>query len=131
MSFDPGRRLGAGKLLMSILLLVAVARLSLAPALSAPTPKIVSVDVTGNLRVPTQTIMAVVAARPGQPYNPKTVADDLARINALGYFADIAPPLVRARPGGIAITYRVVENPVIPKLRSRGIRRSPATHCWR
>src|SRR5580692_7034005 len=126
MSFDPGRRLSAGKLLMGILLLVVVARLSLAPALSAPTPKIVSVDVTGNLRVPTQTIMAVVASRPGQPYNPKTVQDDLARINALGYFADIAPPLVRARPGGIAITYRVVENPVISKIAFTGNQKVPS-----
>src|SRR5580700_8076060 len=126
MSFDPGRRLAAGKLLMGILLLVVVARLSLAPALSAPTPKIVSVDVTGNLRVPTQTIMAVVASRPGQPYNPKTVSDDLARINALGYFADIAPPLVRARPGGIAITYRVVENPVISKILFTGNQKVPS-----
>ena len=126
MSFDPGRRLGAGKLLMGILLLVVVARLSLAPALSAPTPKIVSVDVTGNLRVPTQTIMAVVASRPGQPYNPKTVSEDLARINALGYFADIAPPLVRARPGGIAITYRVVENPVISKIVFTGNQKVPS-----
>ena len=126
MSLDPGRRLGAGKLLMGILLLVVVARLSLAPALSAPTPKIASVDVTGNLRVPTQTIMAVVASRTGQPYNPKTVQDDLARINALGYFADIAPPLVRARPGGIAITYRVVENPVLSKITFTGNQKVPS-----
>ncbi|MGC1761031.1 MAG: POTRA domain-containing protein, partial [Candidatus Cybelea sp.] len=83
--------------------LLAVAALSIAPAWPAAAPKIVSVDVTGNLHVPTATIMAVVAARPGQPYNPKVVQDDLVRINALGYFADIAPPLVRARPNGIAI----------------------------
>ena len=103
-----------------------VAALNLAPALSAPTPKIVSVDVTGNLRVPTQTIMSVVAARPGQPYNPKMVQDDLARINALGYFADIAPPLVRERPNGIAITYRVVENPVISKIVFTGNQKVPS-----
>ena len=70
--------------------------------------------------------MAVVASRPGQPYNPKTVSEDLARINALGYFADIAPPLVRARPGGIAITYRVVENPVISKIVFTGNQKVPS-----
>jgi outer membrane protein assembly factor BamA len=101
-------------------------QLSLAPASSDPAPKIVSVDVTGNLHVPTATIMAVVAARPGQPYNPKIVQDDLARINALGYFSDIAPPLVRPRPGGVAITYRVVENPVITKILFSGNQKVPS-----
>jgi outer membrane protein insertion porin family len=108
-----------------LLPLLAVAALNIAPAWAAATPKIVSVDVTGNLHVPTATIMAVVAARPGQPYNPKVVQDDLVRINALGYFADIAPPLVRARPNGIAITYRVVENPVITQILFTGNQKVP------
>jgi outer membrane protein assembly factor BamA len=108
-----------------LLPLLAVAALSIAPAWPAAAPKIVSVDVTGNLHVPTATIMAVVAARPGQPYNPKVVQDDLVRINALGYFADIAPPLVRARPNGIAITYRVVENPVITQILFTGNQKVP------
>lgn len=127
MTFDPGPRLGAIKWRLGVLLpLIAFARLSLAPALSAPAPTIVSVDVTGNLHVPTQTIMSVVAVRPGQPYNPKTVQEDLARINALGYFADIAPPLVRERPKGVAITYRVVENPVITRIAFSGNQKVPS-----
>jgi outer membrane protein assembly factor BamA len=104
----------------------AVIGLSIAPAVSAPAPKIVSVDVTGNLHVPTQTIMSVVAARPGQPYDPKVIQEDLARINALGYFADIAPPLVRQRPNGIAITYRVIENPVLTKILFTGNSKVPS-----
>ena len=112
-----------------ILPLLAMLRLCLAPAIAAPAPaapKIVSVDITGNLHVPTATIMSVIGARPGQPYDPKTVQDDLARINALGYFADIAPPLVRARPNGVAITYRVVENPVITKIGFTGNQKVPS-----
>jgi outer membrane protein assembly factor BamA len=127
MTFDPAKRAGTFKRLASILLpLFAVAALSVATARPATAPKIVSVDVTGNLHVPTQTIMSVVAMRPGQPYNPKVVQEDLARINALGYFADIAPPLVRARPNGIAITYRVVENPVITKILFTGNQKVPS-----
>ena len=108
------------------LLVLALALASVAPANSATGPKIVSVDITGNLHVPTATIMAVVLARPGEPYDPKMVQDDLARINALGYFADIAPPLVRARPDGVAITYRVVENPVITKIAFTGNTKVPS-----
>lgn len=126
MTFDPGRRLGALKWCSRILLpLIAAAGLASPAAWSATAPKIVSVDVTGNLHVPTQTIMSVIAARPGQPYNPKVVQEDLARINALGYFADIAPPLVRQRPNGIAITYRVVENPVLTKISFTGNTKVP------
>jgi len=126
MIFDPGRRLGALKRFVGILLiLLSATGLRPTPALSASAPKIVSVDVTGNLHVPTQTIMAVIQARRGQPYNPKVVQEDLARINALGYFADIAPPLIRPRPGGIAITYRVVENPVITKILFAGNAKVP------
>lgn len=114
--------------------LLLPATVSAVMAAQAPSPsnggagsvKIVSVDVTGNLHVPTQTIMSVVAARPGQPYDPAVVQADLARINALGYFADIAPPLVRPRPGGIAITYRVVENPVISKITFTGNQKVPS-----
>jgi outer membrane protein assembly factor BamA len=130
MTFDLRRRVRALMRCVSAMLVpaVALATLGAAPA-SAPAPgvpKIVSVDVTGNLHVPTATIMSVVLARPGQPYDPKIVQEDLARINALGYFADIAPPLIRQRPGGIAITYRVVENPVLTKIVFTGNQRVPS-----
>ena len=87
---------------------------------AAPAEKIVSVDVSGNVHVPTATIMGVIAARPGQPYDPAVVQADLQRIFALGYFADQAAPLIRQRPGGVAITYRVIENPVITKISFNG-----------
>ncbi len=112
---------------VAMLSLLAMTALSIGPVSAAPAePKIVSVDVTGNLHVPTQTIMGVIAVRPGQPYDPKVVQEDLARINALGYFADIAPPLVRQRPRGIAITYRVVENPVLTKIAFTGNQKVPS-----
>ncbi|HZZ65898.1 MAG TPA: POTRA domain-containing protein [Candidatus Baltobacteraceae bacterium] len=96
-------------------------------AQAAPSaPKIVSVDVSGNVHVPTQTILSVVQARPGMPYDPRIVQGDLQRIFALGYFADQAAPLIRQRPGGIAITYRVIENPVITRILFAGNTHVPA-----
>jgi outer membrane protein assembly factor BamA len=89
-------------------------------------PEIVSVDVTGNLHVPTATIMQVIQARPGEVYDPKIVQGDLQRISALGYFADIAAPLIRARPNGIAITYRVIEYPVVTKITFTGNKSVPS-----
>jgi outer membrane protein insertion porin family len=127
MTFDLRRRYRAltgwaGALLALVLSVSFV----IAPASSATNPKIVSVDITGNSHVPTQTIMAVVEARPGDIYDPKVVQQDLDRINALGYFSGIAPPLVRPRPGGVAITYRVIENPVISKISFTGNAKVPS-----
>ncbi len=106
-------------------LVVALTLLGTPAARSASAPKIVSVDVTGNTHVPTATIMQVIQARPGETYDPSIVQADLQRINALGYFADVAPPLVRPRPTGVAITYRVIENPVITKITFTGNKHVP------
>ena len=121
MIFDLRRFAGA-------LLALAIAVTLVAPsaALSASGPKIVSVDVTGNLHVPTSTIMQVVQERPGEAYDPQAVQQDLARINALGFFADVAAPLVRQRPNGVAITYRVIENPVVTKILFTGNNKVPS-----
>src|SRR5579872_3879711 len=107
---------------LSALLALTVVTAAALPVVvrSATAPKIVAVDVTGNVHVPIATIMQVIQAHPGDAYDPKIVQDDLARINALGYFSDIAPPLVRPRPTGVAITYRVIENPVITKVTFAG-----------
>ncbi|MBV9270560.1 MAG: hypothetical protein JO165_05665, partial [Candidatus Eremiobacteraeota bacterium] len=105
-------------LVLALVSLVSV--VTVAPARSAATPTIVSVDVSGNVHVPSDRILAVVQARPGQPYDQKVVQDDLQRIFALGYFADQAAPLIRQRPNGIAITYRVIENPVVTKIQFQG-----------
>lgn len=122
MTFDLRRALLA--LFVVLTFVSPIAALSANGAGAAP--KIVSVDVTGNLHVPTATIMGVVEARPGETYDPKIVQHDLASINALGYFADVAPPLVRARPHGVAITYRVIENPVITKITFTGNKKVPS-----
>ena len=122
MTSSLGRARGALHRCVGLVLALAtiLTLISPVPALSASAPKIVSVDVSGNVHVPTQTIMAVVQARPGQPYDPAVVQGDLQRIFALGYFADQAAPLIRQRPGGVAITYRVIENPVITKIAFQG-----------
>jgi len=79
-------------------------------------PTVVNVDVSGNAHVPTATILSVVRTKPGQPFDEATVRADLQSIFELGYFGDQVPPLIRQRPGGIAITFRVVENPVITRI---------------
>lgn len=83
-------------------------------------PNIVSVDVSGNAHLPTATILSVVRSHPGQPFDERIVREDLQNIYDLGYFSDQVPPLIRQRPDGIAITYRVIENPVISRITFSG-----------
>jgi outer membrane protein assembly factor BamA len=83
-------------------------------------PLVVSVDVSGNAHVPADKILSVVRTRPGQPFDERLVREDLQNIFDLGYFSDQVPPLIRQRPGGIAITYRVIENPVIERITFTG-----------
>ena len=86
----------------------------------ANAPLVVSVDVSGNAHVPTDKILSVVRTRAGQPFDERLVREDLQNIFDLGYFSDQVPPLIRQRPGGIAITYRVIENPVIERITFTG-----------
>ena len=70
--------------------------------------------------MPTDKILSVVRTRAGQPFDERLVREDLQNIFDLGYFSDQVPPLIRQRPDGIAITYRVIENPVIERIAFTG-----------
>lgn len=83
-------------------------------------PTVVSVSVSGNVHVPTDRILAVVKTKVGAPFDEQTVREDLQAINDLGYFADQVPPLIRQRPDGVSVTYRVIENPVIQRVTFTG-----------
>src|SRR5579872_1429370 len=114
-----------------VLCLVAMLAV-LAPAalvVDAQTPstlKVVAVSVTGNVHVPTDRILSVVKTKVGNPFDERTVQEDLANIFALGYFTDQVPPVIQQRPDGIAITFRVIENPVVTKVMFEGNAHVPA-----
>ncbi len=91
------------------------------PAFSAPAaPTVVAVSVTGNTHIPTDRILAVVRTKVGDPFDPAVVQQDLRAIADLGFFADQAPPIIKQRPDGVAVTFRVIENPVVTSIRFNG-----------
>jgi outer membrane protein assembly factor BamA len=83
-------------------------------------PTVVSVSVTGNTHIPSDRILAVVRTKVGDPFDPAIVQQDLRAIADLGFFADQAPPVIRQRPDGVAVTFRVIENPVVTSIRFEG-----------
>ena len=108
-------------LLLIVAVIANVLPLSL-PAYAQPSaaPKVVAVSVTGNVHVPSDRILSVVKTKVGEPFNEQVVQQDLANIFALGYFTDQVPPIIQQRPEGIAITFRVIENPVVSKILFNG-----------
>ena len=91
-----------------------------APISAQSAPTVVSVSVTGNAHVPTDRILSVVSTKPGDPFDPAKVQNDLRAIADLGFFADQAPPIIKQRPDGVAVTFRVIENPVVTKILFEG-----------
>jgi len=94
-----------------------------APArVPANAPQVVDVSVTGNTHIASDRILAVVKTKVGQPFDPAVVTEDLRAINDLGFFADQAPPVIKQRPDGVSVTFRVVENPIVTSIRFQGDR---------
>jgi outer membrane protein assembly factor BamA len=101
--------------------------LVMVPALSqTQAPTVVSVSVTGNAHIATDRILAVVKTKVGDPFNPAVAQEDLRSINDLGFFSDQAPPVIKQRPDGVAITFRVIENPVVTRINFTGNAHVPA-----
>lgn|GEM_PF-394151 len=104
-----------------VLAVLAFIGLVMPAAISAPAaPTVVSVSVTGNAHIPTDRILSVVKTKVGDPFDPAAVQQDLRAIADLGFFADQAPPIIKQRPDGVAITFRVIENPVVSSIRFEG-----------
>ena len=108
----------------TVLAVLAFLGLVMPPAYSAPAappaPTVVSVSVTGNAHIPTDRILSVVKTKVGDPFDPAVVQQDLRSIADLGFFADQAPPIIKQRPDGVAVTFRVIENPVVTSIRFEG-----------
>ncbi len=102
-----------------VLALVALALAAPVPVDAAP-PIVASVSVEGNRHVPTDDILAVITTKPGDPFDPAKIQNDLRAIADLGFFADQAPPTIKQRRDGVAVTFRVVENPVLTAIHFEG-----------
>jgi outer membrane protein insertion porin family len=90
-----------------------------APARAAEQPVIGSVGVDGNRRVESDAILAVVAAKAGQPLDRKKLDADVRAVMKLGFFADVAVVL-RGAPSSPAVIFRVTEKPAVAESKLEG-----------
>ena len=82
----------------------------------APPPPIKRIEISGNMRIPAERILAAVTeTKVGEPPSDEKLRADVRAINDLGWFADVS---VRAdrEPDGMVITFLVTENPVISEI---------------
>ena len=77
------------------------------------------IRVTGNERVARERIVAALTQAMGEPFRPGEVPEDLRRVFALEQFSDVQI-LVEPVEGGVAYVVRVVERPVVARVRIVG-----------
>ncbi len=107
--------------LSAFFMLMIMGSMLLAPVLvGAHETRVVSISVSGNAHIPSDQIVSSLRTAVGRPFNPDALRDDLRTILASGYFIDQVAPTIRHRSDGVAITFHVIENPVISKIAFKG-----------
>lgn len=76
---------------------------------------VTDVRIEGVRRQPEQTILNLLKTRPGRPYNPAEIQDDIRKLMQTNWFADVRPAEART-PDGVIIIFRVVERPTIKEI---------------
>lgn len=82
-------------------------------------PRIVNIEVTGNVQIPDEEILQVVSTRIGDPLLEPRIRRDMQAIFDLGYFTDVRLDTPLA-PGGLRLIFRVLENPMVNEIRLVG-----------
>jgi outer membrane protein insertion porin family len=77
---------------------------------AADSEKVVRIDVIGNEKIDRGVVLNAVKTKPGDPYDPAKIAEDLKNIYKTGFFSDVIVD-TKDVEGGKAITFVVVERP--------------------
>ena len=106
-----------GALLRMLILVTAIfivgANAAAQAAVDTTTPvRILSIDVSGNHFVETETVLAKIQSRPGQPLNRKTISRDVRRLFDSGFFSDVRVVGHRSAEG-VKLVFEVEEYPLI------------------
>ncbi|MBI4768102.1 MAG: outer membrane protein assembly factor BamA [Deltaproteobacteria bacterium] len=77
--------------------------------------KIIGISIKGNQRIETQTIEKELKSKPGEPYIPEFLDQDLRAIFKMGFFSDVRLE-VEENPRGKLITFVVEERPFVKRV---------------
>jgi len=90
----------------------------------AAAPLIDEIEVLGNRRVPAETVLYHLQSKRGDPYDPGRARRDFEAVLALGFFDPLRSRLWHGPGprGGLTLTFRLSEYPVIRDLRYEGLK---------
>ena len=86
---------------------------------AAEEPKITMVEVQGNRRIETATILAKIKTREGNTFSPSQIKEDIKTLYQLGHFEDVQ---VRSEgfENGLKVIFSVKEKPLIREISFEG-----------
>src|SRR3990172_978375 len=82
-------------------------------------PIVNALEIRGNRKLEEATIRAKIKTDVGQPFNKKTVQDDIRALYQLGYFDDVAVEL-ESFEGGVKLVFNIKEKPTITSINVEG-----------
>ena len=83
-----------------------------------------SVDIIGNRRLTAKQVFFWIETRPGEPYSEEQLKRDFQAVLASGYFdkTQTAAKIEDGVRGGVAVTFEVVELPLIGEINFEGLK---------
>ncbi|MCY4046702.1 MAG: outer membrane protein assembly factor BamA [Candidatus Dadabacteria bacterium] len=102
-----------------LLILCGVALFFAAPVAAQEEVVVSQLRIEGNSRITDDFVETVVSQRAGAPYDEDKVAEDIRKLYATGKFYDISVEK-ETLPSGVALTYNLLENPVLVDLSFSG-----------
>lgn len=90
-------------------------------------PVVREIEIRGNLRVDTGTVLRLIRTRVGRPFDRKTWDEDWHRLTDSGYFLNVrtTPPI--QVPGGVMLVLDLVELATIAKITFKGAKSISST----
>jgi outer membrane protein insertion porin family len=93
---------------------------------TARASKILKIRTEGNRNVRERVILAEVKTKKGDTYSPEALRKDVQAVFGLGHFDDVTVDLADV-PGGVNVTFRVVEKPMIKRIDFKGNKKLSAS----
>ena len=100
-------------------LALALALVLGAPARAAAEPTVAGIAVEGNRRVEADAIKSAIATKPGQPFDPRKLDEDIKAVMKLGFFSDVVVE-EQGDPEKPTIVFRVSERPAVRETKIEG-----------
>jgi outer membrane protein insertion porin family len=89
------------------------------PAQSQTGPLIKLIEVNGNKKISTNTILSKLSGREGDSFSKNSVQDDIKSLYKIGYFDDVSVD-IEPYEGGVKLIYNLVEKPSITSIDFQG-----------